>query len=179
MGEPRAARLRVADRGRPGEAVGSVGVGLRALGRGHRDGPAEPGGQRGGTGDYFLPGQVEGDPPPTLRGEQTELHPLQAVVVARAHPWAAPAGESQTDAFISSDGTHAFAEERCAHDLTPPAGLPTYGPDFTACANDGSHEQQPVRGRTYEFEVPAPPRPTAGAQLRYREVMCVAGSKAL
>jgi hypothetical protein len=137
-----------------------------------------PEGSLVGTGDYFLPGQVEGDPPATLRGEQTELHPLEAVVVSRAHPWAASGGESQTDAFISSDGTHAFAEEQCAHDLAPPAGLPTYGPDFTACANDGMNEQQPVRGRTYDFVVPAPPRPSPGAELRYREITRVAGSKA-
>jgi hypothetical protein len=137
-----------------------------------------PEGSLVGTGDYFLPGQVEGDPPPTLRGEQTELHPLEAVVVTRKHPWAASGGESQTDAFISSDGTHAYAEERCAHDLTPPAGLPTYGPDFTACANTAANEQQPVRGRAYDFVVPAPPQPSPGAQLRYREITRVEKSAA-
>jgi hypothetical protein len=137
-----------------------------------------PEGSLVGTGDYLLPGQVEGDPPPTLRGEQTELHPLQAVVVSRAHPWVAAGGESQTDAFISSDGTHAFAEERCAHDIAPPGGLPTYGPDFTACANSGANEQQPVRGRSYDFVVPAPPRPSSTAQLSYREIVRVEKSAA-
>jgi hypothetical protein len=132
-----------------------------------------------GTGDYLLPGQVEGDPPPNLRGEQTELHPLQAVVVTRKQPWAAPAGEAQTDVFVSSDGTHAYAEERCAHDLEPvPGGLPSYGPDFTACANSGANEQQPVRGRSYDFFVPAPPRPSADATLDYREVARVKSSAA-
>jgi hypothetical protein len=132
-----------------------------------------------GTGDYLLPGQVEGDPPPSLRGEQTELHPMQALVVNRKVPWAASGGESQTDVFISNDGTHAYAEEACAHDLSPlPGGLPSYGPDFTACANGGMHEQQPVRGRSYDFFVPAPPRPAASSQLTYREIARVNGSAA-
>jgi hypothetical protein len=132
-----------------------------------------------GTGDYFLPGQVEGDPPHNLRGEQTELHPLQAVVVNRKVPWAASGGESQTDVFVSNDGTHAYAEEQCAHDLSPVPGVPpSYGPDFTACANGGTHEQQPLRREGYDFFVPAPPRPSASSQLTYREIARVNGSAA-
>jgi hypothetical protein len=137
-----------------------------------------PQGSLVGTGDYLLPGQVEGDPPPKLRGEQTELHPLQAVVVNRRQPWLAAAGQSQTDAFISNDGTHAYAEERCAHDIAPLPGLPSYGPDYTACANNPANEQQPVRGRSYDFFVPAPPKPTADARLDYREIVRVQGSAA-
>jgi hypothetical protein len=137
-----------------------------------------PQGSLVGTGDYLLPGQVEGAPPPGLRGEQTELHPMQAVVVTRKEPWAAPAGESQTDAFISNDGTHAYAEERCARDLNPLPGVPSYGPDFSACANTAANEQQPVRGRSYDFFVPAPPRPSPGATLGYREIVRVEGSTA-
>jgi hypothetical protein len=138
-----------------------------------------PQGSLVGTGDYLLPGQVEGDPPPSLRGEQTELHPLQAVVVTRKDPWAAPSGETQTDAFISNDGTHAYAEERCAHDIAPlPGGLPSYGPDFTACANTAANERQPVRGRAYDFFVPAPPRPSPRARLDYGEIVRVTHSAA-
>jgi hypothetical protein len=137
-----------------------------------------PQGSLVGTGDYLLPGQVEGDPPPSLRGEQTELHPLQAVVVTRKEPWAAPAGQSQTDAFISNDGTHAYAEERCARDINPLPGVPSYGPDFTACANTTANEQQPVRGRSYDFFVPAPPRPSPDAQLDYSEIVRVTGNAA-
>lgn len=132
-----------------------------------------------GTGDYFLPGQVEGDPPHGLRGEQTELHPMQAVVVNRKVAWAGAGGESQTDAFISNDGTHAYAEEQCAHDLNPLPGVPpSYGPDFTACANAGMHEQQPLTNGGYEFFVPAPPKPAASSQLTYREITRVNGSAA-
>lgn len=138
-----------------------------------------PQGSLVGTGDYLLPGQVEGDAPPGLRGEQTELHPLQAVVVSRRQPWAAGAGESQTDVFVSNDGTHAYAEERCAHDIAPlPGGLPSYGPDFSACANTKANELQPGRGRAYDFFVPAPPRPSPTAQLDYREIVRVSGSQA-
>ena len=132
-----------------------------------------------GTGDYFLPGQVEGDPPHNLRGEQTELHPMQAMVVNRKVPWAGSGGESQTDVFISNDGTHAYAEEQCAHDLNPLPGVPpSYGPDFTACANGGTHEQQPLVKAGYDFFVPAPPRPSASSQLFYREIARVNGSAA-
>ena len=132
-----------------------------------------------GTGDYFLPGQVEGDPPHNLRGEQTELHPLQAVVVNRKVPWQAPGGEAQTDVFISNDGTHAYAEEKCAHDLSPLPGVPpSYGPDFTACANSGMNEQQPLQPGGYDFFVPAPPRPSPSSQLTYRVIARVNGSAA-
>jgi hypothetical protein len=132
-----------------------------------------------GTGDYFLPGQVEGDPPHNLRGEQTELHPMQAVIVNRKVAWAGVGGESQTDAFISNDGTHAYAEEQCAHDLNPLPGVPpSYGPDFTACANGGMHERQPLVAGGYDFFVPAPPRPAASSQLVYREIPRVNGSAA-
>jgi hypothetical protein len=132
-----------------------------------------PEGSLVGTGDYLLPGQVEGDPPPSLRGEQTELHPLEAVVVTRKQPWAADGAESQTDVFASNDGTHAYAEERCAHDIAPLPGLSSYGPDFTACANNSANEEQPVRGRAYDFFVPAPPKPSPRARLEYREIVRV------
>src|SRR5947209_615152 len=63
-----------------------------------------------GTGDYLLPGQVEGPSPAGLRGEQTELHPLQAIVVTRHASYRAAAAERETDAFVANDGTHAYAE---------------------------------------------------------------------
>jgi hypothetical protein len=131
-----------------------------------------------GTGDYFLPGQVEGTAPAGLRGEQTELHPLQAIVVNRTASNQAIAPERETDVFASSDGTHALAEERCARSLTPLPGLPAYGPDFSACVNTPSNQVQDVHGRAYDFFVPAPPKPSPGARLRYREDRPVAGSGA-
>src|SRR5947209_539807 len=127
------------------------------------------------TGDYFLPGQIEGPPPPTLRGEQTELHPMQALVVTRAASWSSPQAATETDAFISSDGTHAYAEEQCASGRasaagpgqpgapSPIPGLATYGPDFAACVNNTANDLQPIAGRSYSFHIPAPPRPSTDA----------------
>jgi hypothetical protein len=127
-----------------------------------------------GTGDYFLPGQIEGPSPASLRGEQTELHPLQAMVVTRKASYRAAANERETDVFASSDGTHALGEERCAHQLKPLPGLASYGPDFAACTNATVDQRQDLSGRSYSFFVPAPPRPTSGARLRYRVVPMVA-----
>jgi hypothetical protein len=137
-----------------------------------------PQGSLQGTGDYFLPGQIEGTTPPGLRGEQTELHPMQAVVVTRAASNQAIAPERETDVFASSDGNHALAEERCARSLSPLPRLPSYGPDFSACVNTPSNQVQDVHGRAYDFFAPAPPRPGPGARLRYRVDHPVVGSGA-
>jgi hypothetical protein len=135
------------------------------------------------NGDYLTPGESESELIGTpeaknIRGEQTELHPLEAVVVQRANPYQAVARESQTDAFMSTRGTGAHAEERCAHDLRPPAGQPFRGPDFTACVHDTSKEYQPLSGKSFSFVVPAPARPSPRARLRYREVRRLAGHHA-
>ncbi len=125
-----------------------------------------------GTGDYFLPGQtplVEPDSPEGLRGEQTELHPLEAMVVNRTASWQSPTGERETDVFASDNGTHALAESRCAERIRPPTPLAVYGPGFAACVNDESNDTQSLTGRTISFHVPAPPRPP-GAHLTYRVV---------
>jgi hypothetical protein len=144
-------------------------------GEGIQTDQANPQGSLVGTGDYFLPGQVEGGAPAGLRGEQTELHPMQAIVVNRRAPYRAVAAESETDAFISSDGTHALGNEQCAKQLNPVPGLATYGPDFSGCVNAGANERQNINGRSYDFFVPAPPRPSPSAQLRVREEQLVGG----
>jgi hypothetical protein len=125
-----------------------------------------------GTGDYFLPGQVPlvDETPEGLRGEQTELHPLEAMVVSRRASWQSPTGEGETDVFMSDEGTHALAESRCAHDNRPPTPAAVYGPDFSACVNAGTRERQDLRGKSFSFFVPAPPRPSQSARLTYREV---------
>lgn len=145
-------------------------------GQGIQTDQGNPQGSLVGTGDYFLPGQVEGGAPNGLRGEQTELHPMQAIVVNRHAPYRTPLNEAETDAFVSNEGTHALGEERCSQQLTPLPLLASYGPDFSACVNSGANERQDIRGRSYEFFVPAPPKPSAAAQLRYREVPMVSGS---
>lgn len=127
------------------------------------------------NGDYLLPGETESElvgipDSQNIRGEQTELHPLEAMVVRRAIPWQAAARESQTDVFVSTKGTAAHADEQCAKSVKPIPGQPAYGPDFTACTHQTPNEYQPIGGRTYEFFVPAPSKPSPGAQLRYREL---------
>ncbi|MEA2472254.1 MAG: hypothetical protein QOE06_169 [Thermoleophilaceae bacterium] len=142
--------------------------------------PDNPLGSLQHTGDYFLPGEIEQNlegAPQTIRGEQTELHPMAGVVVSRLAPWQAVARESQTDAYFSSAGTQAYSTELCARDQQQnPAS--TYGPDFAACTQDPSRQYQPLAGRTFSFHVPAPPRPSPTAQLRYREVERVKGAGA-
>lgn len=122
--------------------------------------------------DYFLPGSgpfTRGQ----LRGEQTEIHPMQALFVTRARPIEAPVRETQTDAFISSQGTAARGEEACtkrfpAPQLPAPLPPPGYGPQWTSCVATTTH--QVVNDRDYSFFVPAPPPPRRGAALRYRMV---------
>ena len=128
-------------------------------------------GQGTGDPDYFLPGN-QPSTPGDLRGEQTEIHPMQALVVTRANPYSPPVPESETDAFISSDGTKAYGEEKCTEEHPPPPSppgvTPSFGPDWTACVATTTHMK--VNDRRYSFFVPAPPKPSPGAVLRYREV---------
>ena len=106
-----------------------------------------------------------------VTGERTEFHPLSAIVVTRSNPWQARAGESETDAFISSDGTYAHANEECALRLHPqPDG--TYGKDFFGCARNPASFRQRL-ARSYTFSVPAPIRPAGATRLLLRSVIKV------
>ena len=122
--------------------------------------------------DYFLPGSGPMTKNP-LRGEQTEIHPMQALFVTRARPIDSPYIERQTDAFISSNGTAAHGEAECtkrypAAKVPPPLPPPPYDARWTACVLTTTH--QVVNDRSYTFFVPAPRRPAPHAVLRYREV---------
>ncbi len=127
--------------------------------------PNDPSGSAIHDTDYFLPGT---DQTGTLRGEGTEFHPMQAVVAFRQTPFRPEVAETEADVFMSSRGTPAYAAAKCA--LEHPAPLPpaSYGPDWVACANDPANERQPVNDRDYTFFVPAPPKPSPDATLRYR-----------
>jgi hypothetical protein len=127
--------------------------------------PNDPSGSAVHDTDYFLPGT---DQTGTLRGEGTEFHPMQAVVAFRDTPFLPKVDETEADVFMSSKGTPAYAAAKCA--LEHPAPLPpaSYGPDWVACANDPASERQPVNDRDYSFFVPAPPKPSPDATLRYR-----------
>jgi hypothetical protein len=103
-----------------------------------------------------------------VTGERTEFHPLSAIVVTRSNPWRARAGESETDAFIASDGTYAHATEQCALRLHPqPDG--TYGPGFFDCARNPENFEQTL-AHSYTFSVPAPRRPAWATTLLLRSV---------
>src|SRR5256714_4902002 len=134
------------------------------------------------TGDYVLPGETEeliGLPDSkNIRGEQTELHPLEALIVTRDASYQSPTRETETDAFMSSNGTAAHADEQCAREVKGGGGQPLYGPDYTACTHDTSKEYQSLAGKTFSFHVEAPPKPSPNAQLRYRELQQVAGKGA-
>jgi hypothetical protein len=109
----------------------------------------------------------------TTTGEHTELHPLNAIVVNRKAPYKPTAHESETDVFISSDGTPAHAVEQCA--LThKPATSTDYDAGFRPCTQTKANRSQPLL-RSYSFFVPAPSKPAAGAQLKYRVVSQVNG----
>lgn len=109
---------------------------------------------------------TEGD---RVTGERTEFHPLNAIAVSRANPSAARAGESETDAWISSDGTFARANLECARVLHPQADR-TYGPGFFACARDRRKFQQPL-AHSYSFTVRAPRRPPGATHAVLRWVV--------
>jgi hypothetical protein len=115
--------------------------------------------------DLLLPGQGEaqcnGCP-----GEASEFHPMRAMFVRRANPSAPTSTRTETDAFISTDGTIAHAQAQCA--LAHPAPNPdSYGPDYSACVQDSSQRYQRVNDRDYTFFVPAPPKPSSTATLTY------------
>jgi hypothetical protein len=136
---------------------------------------SNPQGSLIGTGDWLIPGQIEGPAPKNLRGEQSELHPIQALAITRRASWRASRVERETDFFVSDDGTHAYAESRCAKMLNPIPLLASFGPDFAACVNTASNDVTDLHGRTFTFLAPAPPRPSRRSRLRYRIVLMVRG----
>ncbi|GAC1322602.1 MAG: hypothetical protein NVS2B9_07770 [Myxococcales bacterium] len=115
-----------------------------------------------------VPDVVPATPQCPLTGEGTEFHPYRAVWVQRAQASSSPYGENQADMFVSTDKTPAGQMADCAHKHPPPPGSPTFGPDFVACL-DSEPNWQDVSGH-YSFLLPVPPRPSPGAQLRFRAI---------
>lgn len=109
-------------------------------------------------------------------GEHSELHPLSAIAVNRRAPYLSKRGESETDAFVWNMGDGAHAVERCAlsHHPLPNAPYPQYDAGFKPCATAHANRLQPLV-RSYKFFAPAPPKPVAGARLRYRVANRIAG----
>src|SRR5205085_641954 len=90
-----------------------------------------------------------------ITGERTEFHPLNGIVVTRRSPYRTRGPESQTDAFISSDGNLAHAVEECARTHQPIAP-DQYGPDLRTCIQTPGNTRQPLSS-VYTFFVPALP----------------------
>lgn len=139
-------------------------------GQGFAFDPEDPQATIGNDTDYFLPGT---GPTAGIGGEGTEFHPMQAVVVTRDNPYLPQVGETETDSFLSSDGTLAHASSQCALENPAPApteGIPPLGypPTWSACVNNPAGKWQPVNDRDYSFFVGVPPKPTDDAQLRFR-----------
>lgn len=113
----------------------------------------------------------------TTTGEHSELHPLNAIAVNRRASYLSSSGESETDVFISNEGDGAHAVEQCAlshHPLTG-APYPQYDSGYEPCATSVANRIQPL-APSYTFFVPAPPKPSRSALLRYRVVTRVPGS---
>ena len=108
----------------------------------------------------------------TFTGEHSELHPLNAIVVNRRAPYLPSSRESETDAYVSNDGTLAHAVQQCA--LTHhPASSTQYDAGYRDCARDDANTPQQL-ARSYSFFVPAPSRPAGAGTLRFRAVKRVA-----
>lgn len=84
--------------------------------------------------------------------------------------------EAETDVFISNQGDGAHAVEHCALTHHPQSGAPypQYDPGFEPCSTSVANRIQPL-APSYTFFVPAPPRPSPGAALRYRVVDRIRG----
>jgi hypothetical protein len=113
----------------------------------------------------------------TTTGEHSELHPLSAIVVTRRASYLSPTGEAETDVFISNEGDGAHAVEQCALKHHPITGgpFPEYDSGFEPCTRKTANRIQPL-APSYSFFVPAPPKPSPTAVLRYRVVSRVAGN---
>jgi hypothetical protein len=112
----------------------------------------------------------EADNAGSVTGERSELHPLSAIAVQRLASYRSSRGESETDTFVSNEGDGAHAVEQCAlshHPVTPPGLSAHYDAGYMPCATNVANRLQP-RAKSYTFFVPAPPKLSAAAQLRWR-----------
>lgn len=107
-------------------------------------------------------------------GEKTEFHPIRAMVTFRKSRFGGAHGETQADAFISSDGTRAHASAECALKHSPVNG-DRYDPGYKTCMENPANARQPVNDMNYTFFVPAPPKPSSASKLTYRLASRVKG----
>jgi hypothetical protein len=105
--------------------------------------------------------------PGTIRGESTEIHPLQEVATFRANAagllQGTPRRLARLDSWISGDGGWALAEEECAL-----LGLPS-------ASNHACSRYRDVGG-SYEYRLPLPAKPTGSSTLLQNPVVVHAES---
>lgn len=113
-------------------------------------------------------------PGSNVTGEHSELHPLNAIVINRATPFATRLNESQTDVYISNDGSKAHAVEQCALSHKPTSDNTKYDPGFLPCTQKDSNKKQPLE-KSYTFFVPAPKKPKGASRIAFRIVNQIKG----
>ncbi|MGZ4353209.1 MAG: hypothetical protein ACXVZ4_06665 [Gaiellaceae bacterium] len=95
-------------------------------------------------------------------GEFTEFHPFRAYWLERPSSPRSPAGESEGDLYVSTEGTITGVQAECAHRLKPDLSA------FRDCVHTSSTWLS-VDG-DYHLSLPVPPRPSKTAQLVVRVV---------
>lgn len=95
-------------------------------------------------------------------GERTELHSYRALFVTRRPSPRSRSGENEGDLFVTTRKTFAGIEEDCGHRTRGDRGA------FYACLRVEPGWQD--ASGTYRFVLPAPPRPSGQARLRWRVV---------
>jgi hypothetical protein len=95
-------------------------------------------------------------------GERTEIHPYRALFTERNPSPRSPAGEAETDVYISTDATPAGVIAECAHKTKGDQ------PGYRQCTFTQPNWLD-VSG-TYEFPLPVPPRPAGAKRIVVRVV---------
>jgi hypothetical protein len=116
---------------------------------------------------HWSPGAFSVATDPGQPGEQTEIHPIRGIVVTRKDGALAKSGETQADVFISSNGTTAHAEEKCALSHAPKDSQ-YYDDGFAPCKSDPANRVDPPNGTDYTFFIPAPAHKPSGATLKFK-----------
>jgi len=103
---------------------------------------------------YLIPGTQPGE---KITGERTEIHPPRMIIVHRATPSTSNSGSAVTDAYISSRGTPAYADElhSTGQCQTPVQLCPQW---------------MPVNDRDYDFDVAAPPAPRGATRVVWQVI---------
>lgn len=106
-----------------------------------------------------------------IGGEEAEIHPISELATWRSPRAFVPSGRrravpvSQLDVYISNQGGGAKSVIECAIAPAAPANAAERAATETGCT-----QLQDVTGKDYVYDVVAPPRPSRGAKLRWRQV---------